>query len=190
MLEIAIKAYKETDIATLEGLQIMDLEVNRLCNFCLRQINKEQYISAEQMQQSHTLYYLIEILEELGDVYKRMARNLAESKKKNNELIKIMQLLLEQNETAYSYFYKSTQEKANSVYNIFNRIDGFIKEVLGTKLLQKEILSIYSIIDSTRILNHFITMRLDFLRDEQHDILKNSHQSIGLDYKIKRAESY
>jgi len=173
MLEIAIKAYKEKDNSTLEGLQIMDLEVNRFCNFCLRQINKEQYIGTEQAQQSHTLYYLIEILEELGDVFKRMANYLAISKKKNQEIINLMQLLFEQYEAAYSYFYKSTSDKANQAYRTSVMLDEEITKMLDTKLITSEILVVYAIMDGVHIISHFTTTRLDFLRDPEQNALKN-----------------
>ena len=173
MLDIAIKAYKEKDYPSLEGLQIMDLEVNRFCNFCLRQINKEQYIGTEQAQQSHTLYYLIEILEELGDVFKRMAKYLAISKRKNPDIINLMQLLFEQYEAAYSYFYKSTADKANQAYYLSVELDESIASVLNTKLTTSEILGIYSIMDGIHIINHFTTTRLDFLKDNEPSALKN-----------------
>jgi len=173
MLEIAIKAYKEKDNSTLEGLQIMDLEVNRFCNFCLRQINKEQYIGTEQAQQSHTLYYLIEILEELGDVFKRMANYLAVSKKKNQDIINLMQLLFEQYEAAYSYFYKSTSDKANQAYRTSVMLDEEITKMLDTKLITSEILVVYAIMDGVHIISHFTTTRLDFLRDPEQNALKN-----------------
>ena len=173
MLEMAIKAYKDKDDPTLEGLQIMDLEVNRFCNFCLRQINKEQYIGTEQAQQSHTLYYLIEILEELGDVFKRMANHLANSKKKNQDIIDLMQLLFEQYESAYSYFYKSTADKANHAYRTSMQLEEDIMKILDTKLSTSEILTVYSIMDGVHIISHFTTTRLDFLKDNEQSALKN-----------------
>jgi len=173
MLEIAVKAYQEKDNPTLEGLQIMDLEVNRFCNFCLRQINKEQYVGVEQAQQSHTLYYLIEILEELGDVFKRMAMHLAISKKKNNGIVKLIQLLFEQYDAAYSYFYKSTADKANQAYRMSVQLDIDVKDILDTKLSTHEILAIYAIMDSVHIISHFTTTRLDFLKDAEQNALKN-----------------
>jgi phosphate uptake regulator len=174
MLEIAIKAYKEKDNPTLEGLQIMDLEVNRFCNFCLRQINKEQYIGTEQAQQSHTLYYLIEILEELGDVFKRMALYLASSKRKNLDIVNLMQLLFEQYDAAYSYFYKSTADKANQAYRTSVMLDDEITKILDSnKLTTSEILVVYSIMDSVHIISHFTTTRLDFLKDSEQNALNN-----------------
>jgi len=182
MLEIAIKAYKENDSQTLEGLQIMDLEVNRFCNFCLRQINKEQYVNTEQAQQSHTLYYLIEILEELGDVFKRMAKHLAVSKKKNPEIIKFMQMLYEQYELSYSYFYKSTADKANQAYTLFVKLENSIKQLFNAKLLINEILSVYSILDAAHIISHFTTTRLDYLKDTAPTFLNQDFEN--------RVESY
>jgi len=172
MLEIAVKAYIEKDVPTLESLQIMDLEVNRFCNFCLRQINKEQYIGVEQAQQSHTLYYLIEILEELGDVFKRMANYLANSRRKNPGIVHLMQLLFEQYEAAYSYFYKSTAEKANQAYRTSVELDAAIENILDTKLTTNEILGVYSIMDGVHIISHFTTTRLDFLKDSEQGVLK------------------
>jgi len=161
MLDTAIKAYKDNDPDALAGLSIMDLEVNRLCYFCLRQINKEQYIGTEQAQQSHILYSLIESLEHLGDNMVHLGKSLIESKK-NPELIKLMQLLFEQFKLVYSYFYESTAEKANETYRIFVEIGRMVSDVSIARLSGNDLMAAYKIRAASNELYHFTISKLDF----------------------------
>lgn len=167
MLETCYDAYKNGDRPTLQNLYIKDVEVNRFCYFCLRQINKEHYVSNERVQQSHILYYLIEALEDLGDNYKKLAKQLADTKRKNKDIITLLGMLMEQFELSYSYFYKPSLEKANNAYDLYTEIEKKIKVIVGTALSSDEIFAVYLVMDASHIIYHFTTMRLDFLVDKK-----------------------
>src|SRR3989344_1967050 len=165
MLETAYDAYKDGDKSTLENLYIKDIEVNRFTYFLRRQINREQYVAAEREQQSHILYYLIENLEDLGDFFKKLAKNLALTKKKNKDILNLLEMLRDQFELSYSYFYKANIEKANQAYSIFTDIDKNIRDVIETSLNPDEIMALFKIKSAADLIYNFTTMRFDFLKE-------------------------
>ena len=170
MLEACYEAYRDGDKPTLKNLYLKDIEVNRFTYFCLRQINKEQYVDAERAQQSHILYYLIEILEDLGDNAKQLATQLSEGKRKSKELTSLLKLMLEQFDVSYHFFYKPSAEKVNQAYTFYKEIEDKLKAILSTDLTEDEIQAVYLIRDSSRIIYHFTTMRLDFLKDAKKEV--------------------
>jgi|GEM_PF-2041365 len=165
MLEIAMKAYKEKNISVLESLSIIDLEVNRLCYFCLRQINKAQHIGTEQMQQSHILYSVIESLEHIGDNMTRLGTNLSRARKENLDITRLMQLLLDQFNSVYSYYYDSTTDKANLAHKLFKELNAEISEIGKNKMSMHELKSVYDIKSASYELYYLIITRLDFQKD-------------------------
>ena len=165
MIETCYESYKNGNISELQNLYIKDLEVNRFTYFCLRQINKEQYAAKELSQQSHVLYYIIEVLEDLGDAYKKLAKLLAATKIRNKDIINMLKLVFEQFDASYSYFYKPSLQKANQAYELYKDMEKKINAVVGSDLTADEILSVYHIKDASSIIYHFTTMRLDALKD-------------------------
>jgi len=165
MLEIAIKAYKENDKALLESLSIIDLEVNRLCYFCLRQINKEQYIGTEQAQQSHILYSIIESLEHLGDDMASLGANLSLSNRENQEITRFMLILSEQLNAVYSYYYDSTTDKANKAHKLFVTLNAEISNIGKTRMTTHELKSAHAIRSASNELYYLVISRLDFQKN-------------------------
>lgn len=163
MGETTLSAYTAGDTPKLQNLYLKDLEVNRMCYFCLRQINKEHYSGPERTQQTLVLYYLVEILEDLGDSYKKLAALLAECPLKNTALLHLLKMLQEQYELSYSYFYKASKDKANQAYMLFQKIGKEIEAACEKKPKKEEILSLLHIRECAHITYHFTTMRLDLL---------------------------
>ncbi|HLG23831.1 MAG TPA: phosphate uptake regulator PhoU [Candidatus Nanoarchaeia archaeon] len=182
IIENCYDAYKNEDTSTLQNLYLKDIQVNRFCYFCQRQINKEQYVPFEQSQQSHVLYYLIEVLEDLGDTYKKLAQELAASKKKNKEVLGLLKLIFEQFDVSYSFFYKATLEKANRAFELYIDIGKKINEIVGTGLIPSEIFSVYKIKEASKMVYHITTMRLDMLKDTK---LSSEPNSLTLDIYTK-----
>lgn len=164
MVQTCADAYQNNHKETLQNLYLRDFEVNRFCYFCLRQINKDQYMEQEHAQQSHVLYYLIEILEDLGDCYKKLAQVLATTDGKNKQLLKLLKDLKDLYEISYTYFYKASKEKANQAYALFQDITKTI-EACGNenKLKEGEIQALIHLSEAAGIIYHFTTMRLDYL---------------------------
>ncbi len=170
MVETCLSAYKEGKKEVLHNLYLKDFEVNRMCYFCLRQINKEQYGDAQHAQQVHVLYYLIESLEDLGDVLKKLAQQLAQARK-SPELLQLLMTLQDHYETSYIYFYKATKEGANRSFTIFRKMQEQISASLNKKSTAEELASIISLAQAAEITYHFATMRLDYLKE-----MKVQHQ--------------
>src|SRR3989344_3304750 len=147
MIETCYEAFKNGDKTTLQNLYLKDIEVNRFCYFCLRQINKEQYVAAERAQQSHILYYLIATLEDLGDYIKVLAKHLMTVKKREKDILVLFKLMMEHYEISYSYFYKATTEKANEAYRIFSEVQSKIKSIVENPMGAPEFMSICLIRD-------------------------------------------
>jgi phosphate uptake regulator len=165
MLEIAIKAYEDKNDAALEGLRIMDFEVNRSCYFCLRQINKEQYIGTEQTQQSHILYSIIESLEHLGDDMVRLGAYLSGANKRHPDITKMMQLLLNQLDSVYSYYYDSTTDKANKAHGLFIELSASMNDIGKAKMSSRDLMSAHAIRSASCELYYLTVSRLDFQKN-------------------------
>ncbi|MDO8656000.1 MAG: phosphate uptake regulator PhoU [Nanoarchaeota archaeon] len=163
MLEECADAYAHKNAIALAEIEYRDLEVNRLTYFCLRQINKEHYDSPERAQQLRVLYHLVEMLEDLGDATKKVATRLI--KVKRTELFApIFTLILEQYKCSYDYFYKPTVDLANRAYELYLQVDIQITKSSSQKLNESEIACLLFIKEITSIIQHFITMRLDYLK--------------------------
>ncbi len=163
MLETCREAYAQGDKDGLNGLGIKDFEVNRLCYFCLRHMNKRGYVDMDNMHQSHVLYYLVEVLEDLGDSYKRLAALLAQSGRVNKRLEECLDLLQQQAKVSYEYFYAPTLQKAKDAYTLYKRLGEKLEEISQHDLVPQEVLAMQWIRGGMDIIYHFTTMRLDFL---------------------------
>lgn len=169
MAEEMIEAYAKDRKEDLQNLYLKDLEVNRFCYYCLRQINKEQYYTNPQdAQQTHVLYYLIEELEDLGDGIKKIASRLSKSKK-NKSMLELLKLLKQQYERSYSYFYEPTKQKANEAYKLFQKIDQQVEQ-LAEKSKNEETFILILLRETAHIIYHFSTMRLDSIKDMKKEI--------------------
>lgn len=164
MIEQCSKAYEEKAWDTLANLYLKDLQVNRFCYFCLRQLNKEQYLSSDVAHKTHVLYYLIEILEDLGDSCKKLAQQLATSKTSKKPIQKLLKKIAENYDVTYSFFYNATEERANKAFQGYKEIEKLIEEATNTKLNSDEVLSLVHMYDINHIVYHYTTMRLDFLK--------------------------
>ncbi|HLG23568.1 MAG TPA: phosphate uptake regulator PhoU [Candidatus Nanoarchaeia archaeon] len=168
MLEDCMQAYNDSDESILKNLSIKDLEVKRFCFFCMRQITKSQYVAGpEIVQQSHILYTLIGILEELGSNIKTLSEHLVQTKKKTSEVLSLLRMLHEQYGKSYAYFYKADAEKANGEYKIYTDIENKVRELVETKLNGLEIITMFKIKDLSHMIHQFTTMRLDFLKEHE-----------------------
>lgn len=158
--------YIENKSLELGNIYLKDLEVNRMCYFCLRQINKKEYINKEDTREYHILYYLIEVLEDLGDSIKSLANYLINILSNEENMVNLINLLYDEYSNAYNFFYNPTKEKANKGYELHKQLS---KE-LGESLLkyvkdEKSLLCVYKISEASNIISHYISMRLDSLTD-------------------------
>lgn len=167
MLDTCVKAYNNNDKATLQSLNPSYNQVKRYSFFCMRQINKMQYALPEIARQSHHLYDLIGVLEELASSTRLLSEHLAQANKKNNSILDLLEMVVAQYSVAYSYFYKAEVDKANGAYHVYTEIDNKINILVNTKLSGFEILTLYKIKDASHLIHHFTTSRLDFLKEKE-----------------------
>ena len=165
MIEECSKAYIEKDKNTLKNLHLKDLEVNRLCFFCMRELSRENY-ELESKQESYILYFLITTLERVGDGLKDLAEHLSKTKRKNKDILNLLKILMEHFDLCYSYFYDPSKDKVNNEIAIYKEIKNTFEEILGKDLGKDEILSLYLIKDTIYKMANFTRMRIDLLKEK------------------------
>jgi hypothetical protein len=90
---------------TFENVIDTDRTINRITNLCLRTLNKQGYVKTVYTSQ---IYALITLLEDIGDAYKRIAKE-APKKEERKELLRILQEtqnLLQEYPTLFQQFDK------------------------------------------------------------------------------------
>ena len=169
MVEECAQFYQQGNKNGLTHIMQRDFDVNRLTYFCLRQINKEHYVSKERTHQTHVLYYLIESLEDLGDAVKQLADYLALIPHKK-EMQAILATLVKHYASSYEYFYKPTRDLANNAYTLYKEINHQIIDYAAKKPSKEEVMGLIFIRDAAHVIYHFTTMRLDFLKGAHIEI--------------------
>lgn len=111
---------KETD---LEHIQFIDFNVNKFVNFCLRFLNKKGF---KEYDKTPSIYSIVQGLENVGDLYKKIANEITESKLKlSREKIEILKDINSLFKEYQHLFYNFDDKKAVSFVlkyrNIKNR---------------------------------------------------------------------
>ena len=160
MAQDCLDGLKNNDKKLLENVWYKDFDVNKFCYFCLRSINKGQHEGFG----TYILYYLVELLEDVGDEYKSLAKLLINTKSKN-EIIRILAKVNEVFKLGYEFFYKPEKTKAVSAMELYNNTRSEI-ENLYSKMKNKEDLKSLATLDYIlKTVYHYPTMRLDTLKD-------------------------
>ncbi len=158
MAETCLRSYKSRDNKALDNLYLKDYDVNKFCYFCLRSINKGHHASFG----VHILYYLIESLEDGGDEYKKLAKNLAKLSKKKS-VLEALKKVKRLTELAYDFFYTPQKQTAVDSINLYNELKKELASLMKTSDINEA--SAYNSMDLlSRIMYHFPTMRLDTLK--------------------------
>src|SRR3989338_3246987 len=126
MSDTCLEAFTKGDNKTLGNLHHKDFDVNKFCYFCLRAINKGQH----QGFGTYILYYLIELLEDVGDEYKALAKVLPNVKSKK-EIITILAKVNETFKLGYEFFYKPEKPKAVDAIQLYNQTKQDIDNAFG-----------------------------------------------------------
>jgi len=162
VLEMAlgcIEGYNMNEKEVLNSLYQRDLEVNKYCYFCLREINKQFTAGFG----SYILYYLVENLEDAGDELKALGINLTKIKSKQRDISDILVELHKMIQLAYDFFYKPNINVANQSLLLFGRINQKIENMQRkNEKLMSILMNIHRI---NNIMYHFPTMRLDTLKE-------------------------
>jgi len=137
--EQMIVSLKKKDLRSLKSVHMVDTNLDRFQDFCLRVLNRKGYVK---FQKTPTVYSLIFLLELIGDEYKKIAIHLLEAKgnidKKMFELFEVQDKQLRR---FYELFYGFSKEKTIEIFNedqmgdrmnkmAFEKISNYEKEVL------------------------------------------------------------
>jgi len=160
MADSCLEAFKNNDTKTLENLYYKDFDVNKFCYFCLRAINKGQHEGFG----TYILYYLIEMLEDVGDEYKALSKMLI-NVKSNNIIIKILTNANEVFKLSYEFFYKPEKLKATKAIELCNETKLEIKNAFGKLKNANDLEAIATIGYILKMIYHYPTMRLDTLKE-------------------------
>ena len=115
MSEAVIADAKEGIKDELKGVHIIDTNLDRFEDYCLRVLNKEGY---SDFKKTSTMYSIIFILELVGDEYKKLGLHMLKMKsisKNTLSLIEHMDKLLKE---FYELYYNFSNEKIGKIYDL------------------------------------------------------------------------
>jgi phosphate uptake regulator len=127
MSDAIVEAAKKGNKEGLKGVHIIDTNLDRFQDFCLRILNKEGY---SDFKNTPNMYTLIFILELLGDEYKRVGLHLLHLKKLNKEVIDYIIDTDNLFKKYYHLYYNYSDRAADEIYQIDKKRDVSAKAVL------------------------------------------------------------
>ena len=124
----SLEQIKKGSYNELRTIALKDAIINKYADFCRRLLNKN-YLPTEK---SNSLYYILEQLEKIGDVYRDICNYLANNKIKiSKDTIKTYEEVNKLLESCYYLFYKFSLEKFDRFgiqFNSFSKINYKNKE--------------------------------------------------------------
>lgn len=161
VIDTMYSAFEKGDKEKLKRLRYKDFDVNRFCYFCLRNINKQTYVGIKS-QEIYVLYYLIVVLEDLGDTCSIVSRILSRIDK-DKEIIFILKQISKYFGLVYEFFYKPDQDKMINALKmdqeILKLIRNATKDAIKNRKLQK-IYTLYLLHDIAQLVYHFPSRRM------------------------------
>jgi len=103
------------DFEGIKAAHIIDTNVDRFEDFCLRVLNKSGY---SDFRKTPTVYTTLFLLELVGDEYKRLAIHLANTKKVSPDLSKFIKHTDKMFNAYYNLYYSFTKEKVEEIYTL------------------------------------------------------------------------
>jgi phosphate uptake regulator len=117
MAEELIGAIKNKE--DLSSVIEIDSSVNKFVNFCLRLLSKKGYKDQDKLK---NIYFIVSSLEEIGDLYKEIAKEIQKSKKIDNEIIKSIMSCKELLKTFEKLLFDFNRATAKELANMFEEI--------------------------------------------------------------------
>ena len=154
--EEAMKDIIGEEKETLDSLRMRDLEVNKLCLYLQRSINRMHYPDSID---GRTLFTYSFALELIGDEIYRLWRTNVEGKIKKNKASKeLLELCKEGLEECFDLYYMFSSKKVEKIYDLRNKIREKSFEVINCP---QEILvrHIVKIMDEAADLSHLTLMK-------------------------------
>lgn len=130
MSKDVLSAIESNDRSPLKAIHMMDTNVDRFEDYCLRVLNTKGY---EDYKKTSTVYSTIFLLEMLGDEYKRIAKHAVEEKAHYSQpALDFFRQVHQQLETYHELFYNFERSKA---IKIFENEEAFT--IAAKKLFEK-----------------------------------------------------
>jgi phosphate uptake regulator len=122
-----LEAIKKKDKESLENIYTYsETNINKLSDYCMKILNSR---GLEDFKKSNSNYLTIFILEEVGDLYSEIARNMAESQKKiSPEIISIFEEINALLELSKKLFLNQKKETYINFHEERNRVKNKIKK--------------------------------------------------------------
>ncbi len=126
MSDECYECYKTNRKEPLRSIHLIDTNIDRFEDFCLRVLNKIGYKDYNKTSIVHSIIFLLELV---GDEYKKIALHCLDMKGKPRELMtKEFQIQKVQLRRFYELFYRFSKEKVGDIYNSDIEGDKFLKE--------------------------------------------------------------
>ncbi|MFH1364480.1 MAG: hypothetical protein ABIH52_02365 [Candidatus Aenigmatarchaeota archaeon] len=120
----------------LKSIHIIDTNLDRFEDFCLRVLNKKGY---KDFRKTSIIYNTVFTLEIMGDEFKKIARHLLEMKENHSSALKkIFKSQYDQLQRFYMMFYKFDKRRVQDIY-IENENSINLAKQMFKKLNQEEI---------------------------------------------------
>jgi phosphate uptake regulator len=157
MSDAVLDSLKEGKKDELKGIHIIDTNLDRFEDFCLRILNKEGYSN---FKKTPTIYSLIFMLELVGDEYKRLGIHILKMKKNGKNIITFVEHTHNMIELFYDLYYNFTKEKADCTYEL-DKQDAKMFEKVKTSLTDEEAEIMHHIKKIDRFIISLIELRID-----------------------------
>lgn len=126
MADECYECYKTNRKEPLRSVHLIDTNVDRFEDFCLRVLSKIGY---RDFKKTPIMYTLIFLLELVGDEYRKIALHCLDLKGSPKEImIKEFEIQKNQFRRFYDLFYSFSKEKLEEIYNKDKEGDKFLKD--------------------------------------------------------------
>jgi phosphate uptake regulator len=143
----------------LNAFHIIDTNLDRFHDFCLRALNKNGYGDFNKTPTMHTLLFVLELI---GDEYKRLGMHLLEMKKIDNDVKKYFNATHVMLEKYYDLYYNFSNEKAQEIYALEEE-----KYILFDKIEKKadhdELELLHHLKKITKYIASLVELRMDLV---------------------------
>lgn len=119
-------AYTHNHKDALRQIHLIDTNIDRFEDFCLRVLNKMGY---KNYRKTSIMYTTIFLLEMIGDEYRKIALHLFDSKEKPRQLMgKELAIQRSQLRRIYDLHYSFNKDKTGEIYTEDEKGDSFLRE--------------------------------------------------------------
>ncbi|MBN1645589.1 hypothetical protein JW868_00955 [Candidatus Woesearchaeota archaeon] len=124
MADECFDGYAHENREPLKQIHLIDTNLDRFEDFCLRVLNKIGYKNCRKTPVMHNIIFLLEMV---GDEYKKLALHFLEYKvKPNNYMVKEFEIQKNQLRRFYELFYIFSHKKAAEIYESDQKGDHFL----------------------------------------------------------------